>query len=231
VFAPSDLSPRMKNLVASAVYKARQWVSDVSDIRAGDARAKQFKAFGASSRIAFPPGDVYGERWIRIGDHTLIGTHVTLAVGMPGEQFASSDAIIDIGDRCSLGRGTAIVARQQVVIEDDVMIAPHVYITDHSHSYADVRFPIWQQWPTAAPVRIGAGTWLATNVIVLPGTTIGRNVTVAGGSVVRGDVPDFSVVAGAPAKVVRRYVEGKGWDPPLPPDAAAAATWWLDQHE
>src|SRR4051812_22219978 len=142
VFAPSDLSPRVKNLVASAVYKARQWVSDVSDIRAGDARAKQFKAFGASSRIAFPPGDVYGEPWISIGDRTLIGTHVTLAVGMPGEEFASSDAIIDIGARCSLGRGTAIVARQQVVIEDDVMIAPHVYITDHSHSYADVRFPI-----------------------------------------------------------------------------------------
>lgn len=231
MFAPSDLSPRMKNLVASAVYKARQWVSDVSDIRAGDGRARRFKAFGPASRIAFPPGDVYGEPWIRIGDRTLIGTHVTMAVGMPGEEFASDQTIIDIGDRCSLGRGTAIVARQQVVIEDDVMIAPHVYITDHSHSYADTRFPIWQQWPTSAPVRIGAGTWLATNVIVLPGTTIGRNVTVAGGSVVRGDVPDFSVVAGAPAKVVRRYVEGQGWDPPLPADAAAAATWWLDLHE
>ena len=215
-------------MVASAVYKARRWVSDVADIRAGDDRGRRFKAFGPASRIAFPPGDVYGEEWIRIGDRTLIGTHVTLAVGMPGEQFASSDTIIDIGDRCSLGRGTAIVARKQVVIEDDVMIAPHVYITDHSHSYADVRFPIWQQWPTEAPVRIGAGSWLATNVIVLPGTTIGRNVTVAGGSVVRGTVPDFSVVAGAPAKVVRRYVDGQGWDPPLPPDAEAAATWWLD---
>jgi acetyltransferase-like isoleucine patch superfamily enzyme len=218
----------VKNMVASAVYRARQWVSDVADIRSDDDRGRRFRSMGASSRIAFPPGDVYGEQWIRIGDRTLIGSHVTLAVGMPGEEFASdADAIIVIGDRCSLGRGTAIVARRQVVIEDDVMIAPNVYITDHSHSYADVRFPIWQQWPTDATVRIGAGSWLATNVIVLPGTDIGRNVTVAGGSVVRGVVPDYSVVAGAPAKVVRRYVDGEGWDPPLPPDAAAAASWWL----
>src|SRR5437879_1901632 len=130
---------RVKSLVASAVYRARQWVSDVADVRADDDRARRFKAFGKSSRIAYPPGDVYGERWIRIGDRTLIGSHVTLAVGMPGEQFASNtDAIIVIGDRCSLGRGTAIVARREAVIEDDVMIAPNVYITDHSHSYADL---------------------------------------------------------------------------------------------
>ena len=49
----------------------------------------------------------------------------------------------------------------------------------------------------------------------MPGARIGRNVVVAAGAVVRGEVPDHSVVAGAPAKVVRRWSEEEGWQPPL----------------
>ena len=230
MFAPADLSPRARNAIASVVYRTRRWVRDVASIGPDDSRGRRFGAMGAGSRITFPPGDVYGERWIRIGSKVLIGAEVTLAVGMPGETFdGRADGVIVIGDRTTIGRGSAIVARRRVVIEDDVTIAPNVYITDHNHSYADVRFPISQQWVTEGAVRIGAGSWLATNVIVLPGSNIGRNVTVAGGSIVRGEVPDYSVVAGAPAKVVRRYVDGEGWDPPLPPGAAEAASWWVTQ--
>jgi acetyltransferase-like isoleucine patch superfamily enzyme len=50
--------------------------------------------------------------------------------------------------------------------------------------------------------------------VVLPGTRLGRNVVVAANAVVRGEVPDHCVVAGAPAKVVRRFVNGR-WEPPL----------------
>ncbi len=64
-------------------------------------------------------------------------------------------------------------------------------------------------------MSIGPGTWLGAGAIVLPGATIGRNVVVAAGSVVRGDVPDCCVVAGVPAKVVRTYVAGTGWSPPM----------------
>jgi acetyltransferase-like isoleucine patch superfamily enzyme len=62
------------------------------------------------------------------------------------------------------------------------------------------------QWPPAeAPVRIGAGSWLATGVTVLPGADIGRHVTVGAGAVVRGQIPDNTVVVGMPARVVRSY--------------------------
>ena len=64
-------------------------------------------------------------------------------------------------------------------------------------------------------VTIGAGSWIGTGALILPGTTIGEHVTVAGGSVVRGDIPARSVVAGVPARVVRRWSDG-AWDPPLP---------------
>lgn len=54
------------------------------------------------------------------------------------------------------------------------------------------------------PIKIGEDCWLGGNVIVLPGVTIGRGVTVGAGSVVTKDVPDFVVVAGNPARVLRK---------------------------
>ena len=60
-------------------------------------------------------------------------------------------------------------------------------------------------------MSIGAGTWIGHGSIVLPGAKIGRNVVVAAGSVVRGEIPDHAVVAGVPAKVIRRLVPGEGW--------------------
>jgi acetyltransferase-like isoleucine patch superfamily enzyme len=171
---------------------------------------------GRGSCIAFPPGAVFGERWISIGSQTLIGPHVSLAVGMPNERIdPDAEPVIIIGDRCTIGRGNSIIGRRRIEIGNDVTIGPTVYITDHNHNYEDVAVPIAQQWLTENPVRIGAGSWLGAGVIVLPGADIGRNVTVAAGSVVRGRVPDHSVVAGAPARVVRRHVEGEGWVPPI----------------
>ena len=71
-----------------------------------------------------------------------------------------------------------------------------------------------RQWPANSAVRIGAGSWLGAHAVILPGADLGRNVVVAANSVVRGAVPDFSVVAGVPAKVVRHH-DGSGWVPPL----------------
>jgi acetyltransferase-like isoleucine patch superfamily enzyme len=183
---------------------------------------------GASSCIAFPPGSVFGERWIEIGSETLIGPHVSLAVGMPNEPINyDAPPVITIGDRCCIGRGSAIVGRCRIEIEDDVTTGPGVYITDHNHTYADVDVPIVRQWPAEAPVRIGAGSWLGASVIVLPGAQIGRHVVVAAGSVVRGCIPDRAVVAGAPARLVRRYLDGDGWIPPIPPQVINAPEGWV----
>jgi acetyltransferase-like isoleucine patch superfamily enzyme len=60
-------------------------------------------------------------------------------------------------------------------------------------------------------VSIGAGSWLGTACVILPGTVLGRNVVVGAGAVVRGTFPDRCVVAGVPARIVRRYVAGRGW--------------------
>ncbi|MGH3282697.1 MAG: acyltransferase [Trebonia sp.] len=86
-------------------------------------------------------------------------------------------------------------------------------LTDQNHGYADPETPIGSQFPVNRPVSIGAGSWLGAGAIILPGTAIGRNVVVAAGSVVRGEVPDRCVVAGVPAKIVREYTM-VGWQRP-----------------
>jgi len=79
-----------------------------------------------------------------------------------------------------------------------------VYISDHRHEFGDPVVPIADQGITGIrPVRIGDGAWLGQNVVICPGVTIGRNAVVGANSVVRHDVPDFAVVAGAPARLIR----------------------------
>jgi acetyltransferase-like isoleucine patch superfamily enzyme len=106
------------------------------------------------------------------------------------------------------------VAHYSIVIGDDVYTGPYVYITDQNHSYADPDMPIGRQWPVNTAVSIGDGTWLGAGTVILPGASIGRNVVVAAGSVVRGTVPDRCVVAGVPARIVREYVSETGWSRP-----------------
>ena len=64
-------------------------------------------------------------------------------------------------------------------------------------------------------MSIGAGSWLGAGAIILPGARIGRNVVVAAGSVVRGEVPDRCVVAGVPARIVREFQGLAGWSRPV----------------
>ncbi len=148
---------------------------------------------------------------IHLGSHTIIGAYASVTAGMAEGQEITSDPVVKIGDRCLIGRGCHIVGHWSIELGDDIQTGPYVYITDQNHSYLDPDQPIGAQVPVEAAVRIGSGSWLGANVVVLPGSTIGENVVVAAGAVVRGDVPDHCVVAGVPARVVRRFVAGRGW--------------------
>jgi serine acetyltransferase len=230
---PSPLGTKLKDhgraWASSALHHAWRLAADVGASGPDDARGKRFASMGRGSCIAFPPGAVFGERFVSIGCGTLIGPNVSLAVGMhPDEPLqVPGGIVVRIGDRCVIGRGVSIVGRCSIVIEDDVTTAPNVYITDHNHSYDDLAIPIGRQWPAEEPVRVGAGSWLGTGVVVLPGADIGCHVTVAAGSVVRGVIPNYAVAAGVPARVVRRHVDGGGWVPPLRREVTTP-DWWVE---
>lgn len=211
--SPIDVARRA---LGGSLHGAWRVITELGAIGPQSPLARQYHAVGRGTAIGFPRGAVFGERWIAIGADTLVAPHVSMSVGMPAAPGVTHEPpVITIGDRCSLGRGTYLVGGHNIVVEDDVIFGPNVYVTDHNHAYEDVTVPIWQQWPVeAAPVRIGAGSWLGANVVVLPGADIGRNVAVAAGSVVRGTFPDRCVVAGAPARIVRHHDTDQGWLPP-----------------
>ncbi|MBW4029935.1 MAG: acyltransferase [Acidobacteria bacterium] len=176
-----------------------------------DAYAQKFYYFGPGAGLLAPQGTIYNERYLSIGDATLIGPHVCLTAGMNGEQEMLSAPVVSIGQRCVIGRGSHIVGHWSITLGDDIQIGPYVYITDQNHSYLDPDTPVGGQTPEESAVSIGSGSWLGTNVVILPGTHLGRNTTVAAGAVVRGRFPDRVVIGGIPAKVLRHYVAGAGW--------------------
>jgi acetyltransferase-like isoleucine patch superfamily enzyme len=208
------IGQRRRAAASAAVHASWRAMQRAGTVTGESPAGRRFAAFGPGSMMAFPTGAVFGERWIEIGEDTMIAEQVTLCAGMMPGHDLGEQTVLRVGSRCVIGRGSHIVAHHSILIGDDVFTGPYVYITDQNHAYADPDVPIGRQWPVNTAVSIGSGTWLGAGTVILPGACVGRNVVVAAGSVVRGTVPDRCVVAGVPARVVREYVSGTGWARP-----------------
>ncbi|WP_217198330.1 acyltransferase [Streptomyces buecherae] len=211
----SSLDAWRRRVASRAVHRGWRWMQQTGAVTAERPGPYRFRRIGPGTRLAFPLGTVFGEGWIELGDHCVIGEGVTLAAGMLPGLDLGPDPVLRVGHGVVLGRGTHVVASVPVEFGRDVFCGPYVYVTSDNHAYDDPAQPIGKQWPRSAPVSIGAGSWLGAGAVVLPGARLGRNVVVAAGAVVRGEVPDHAVVAGAPAKIVRRWDAEAGWQPPL----------------
>jgi serine acetyltransferase len=201
----------LRRALSRLVHSAWDIAGELGAIGPDDRWGRRFGAMGKGACLLFPQGAIYNEHHIQIGEGTLVGPNTCITAGMAPGQAMPTDPVVRIGSRCIIGRGSHIVGHWSIEIGDDIQTGPYVYITDQNHTYEDPTEPIGSQWPTEAAVRIGSGSWLGANVIVLPGAQIGEHVVVAGGAVVRGVVPDRCVVAGVPAKIVRRWIDGRGW--------------------
>ena len=212
----------MRQLAGDLVQAGWELATDVGTIRPGYRRARRFARFGERSAITFPVAALFGEPSIEIGDGCIIGPYATLSAGVSPEQVHDGP-IVTIGNRCVIGKGSGVVGHQRVEIGDDVWTGHHVYVTDANHGYVDPDQPVGRQFAAPRPVRIGSGSWLGHGALVLGGATIGEHVVVGAGAVVTGDLPDYSVAVGNPARVIRRYVSGEGWVRVADDDAAHPA--------
>jgi acetyltransferase-like isoleucine patch superfamily enzyme len=134
---------------------------------------------------------------LTIGEGTLLepGCWLTLAPG----------ARIEIGAGCFLNRNVMIAAHQNVTIGDHTMFANGCFVGDAEHRHDDPEVPVTRQgFVSKGPVRIGSNCWFGVNCVVTSGVTIGDRCVVGANSVVTGNVPEGSVVAGAPARVLRK---------------------------
>jgi acetyltransferase-like isoleucine patch superfamily enzyme len=190
--------PRGLSTAALSIYRlwARVAAKAISVLIGGS-----FATFGERSVIELPVR-IKGEARISIGDDVFVGANSWLQTLQDGD---NREPAIVIGSGTSVAGGCVLSAQRQIVIEDHVLLARNVYVSDHRHRYEDAEVPILAQGVTGiSPVTIRRGSWIGQNVVVCPGVTIGVGAVVAANSVVKEDVPDRTMVAGAPAKVVRR---------------------------
>ncbi len=114
---------------------------------------------------------------------------------------------IIIGDHTRIGIHNTIIG--PVTIGSHVNLAQGITVTALNHNYSDTTKRIDEQGVSTKPVIIGDDVWIGANAVILPGVTIGSHVVVAAGAVVTKDVPENTIVAGVPAKVIRT-VNGEG---------------------
>lgn len=119
-----------------------------------------------------------------------------------------------IGNRVHFGKMNRIGCDNKIVIEDDVLFAPHVHISDRNHGFEDIHVPISRQKVTSkGSVVIGAETWLGFGCQVMSGVKIGRHCVIAAGAIVVKDVPDYCIVGGNPARILKQYnQETRKWE-------------------
>lgn len=158
---------------------------------------------------------IFNPQKISIGDYVNIGQRAALCplCSYNGITYPSK---INIGNNVSIGAYDRIASAYSVTIEDDVLMAAFVHITDHSHGYEDVTKPIRDQNIIhKGPILIKKGAWLGFGCHVLSGVTIGEGTVVSANSVVTHSTPPHCVVAGSPARIVKIYnSKTRQWEKP-----------------
>lgn len=161
-----------------------------------------FARFGRKS-IIIPPVRIEGEQRIEIGSYVYISRGSWIQTLPDGED--SSSALV-IGDCTSIAGPCVLSAIRSIILEEHVLLASNIYISDHRHRYDQAGIPVKMQGVARIePVLIKKGAWIGSNAVICPGVTIGEGAVVGANSVVNRDVPDFSVAAGAPARVIKSF--------------------------
>jgi acetyltransferase-like isoleucine patch superfamily enzyme len=140
--------------------------------------------------------EAFREGRLDVGEHTLFEPGVWIT--------AASDARIRIGSGTFLNLNVMVAAVELVEIGDHCMFANGCFVTDGNHRFDDPSQPVtWQGFTTKGPTRIADNVWCGAHVVVTSGVTIGERAVVGANSVVTTDVAPYSIVAGAPARVVK----------------------------
>lgn len=133
--------------------------------------------------------------------------------------FNGSASRLTVGERCFIGTNVHLALHDQIFIGNRVSINGNVQLLTGSH---DTSNPAWRMF--TKPIVIKDFAWIAYNVIVLPGVTVGTGAVVGAGAVVSRDVPDYAIVVGNPAKVVGQRCQDLVYSPV---DFCAAFEAWL----
>lgn len=168
--------------------------------------SSSFNEIGHHSTI-IPPLRFANLKRIKLGNYVTIHSNCWIHTLLNSDDQSREPKIVFL-DYVAIGMNSTISAAKKVIFEEHVFTAPNVYISDHRHRYEELSAP--ENVTNIAEVRIGAYTWLGQNAVILPGVQIGRNCVIGANAVVNINVPDYAVVAGVPAKIIKRYDSENG---------------------
>ena len=161
----------------------------------------RFAQFGKHAILRKPTTIDNPER-IFIGNQVVISYYGCLAAN---PLTGNDNCKLIIGDGTYVGRFCHIYATSRIEIQNKVLIADKVYISDNLHGYQDINIAIIDQAIVQAnELVIGEGAWLGENVCVI-GASVGKHSIIGANSVVNKDIPDYCIAVGSPAKIIKRY--------------------------
>lgn len=145
--------------------------------------------------------------WINIGQKQIRAFCGKLILSKCGkdvniEKGAAFPSSVELGDNSGIGIRAQINGK--VMIGKNVMMGPDVCIYAINHAFNRVDIPMnFQGFAPEKPVVIGDDVWIGARVIILPGIRIGTGAVIGAGAVVTRDVPDYAVVGGNPARILK----------------------------
>lgn len=146
------------------------------------------------------------EEGIQFGDNVSIARDSILIC---------TGVIAQRGKGITIGSGTGINARAYlagqggIIIGKDVIFGPDVKIFSENHNYSDPLLSIKAQGVTRKGVTIGDNCWLGAGVTILDGVNLGQGCVIAAGSIVSRSIPENSIAAGVPAKIIKNRITGE----------------------
>lgn len=133
-------------------------------------------------------------RGIFIGENVFIGRNTILSC---------KNGDIEIRNNTNISFNCAIYSASSVEIEENVLVAAYTFFIGGGHTFTEKDKPVIEQESISKGIKIGKNSWIGADVSILDGVTIGKDVIIGAGAVVTKDIPNSSIAAGVPAKVIK----------------------------
>ncbi len=131
---------------------------------------------------------------IVIGNGVFVGRNTILSC-------KNGDIVLD--DHVNIGFNCEIFSGSRVRLGKNALVAAYTYLVGGDHLYDRIDVPVLYQGRRALGIDVDDNVWLGAHVVVADGVRIGRDVIIGAGAVVIGNIPDFHIATGVPAKIVR----------------------------
>ena len=141
---------------------------------------------------------------VEIGNNFTLGKYAIIECTGVLRNVGNS---LKIGNNVGVNHYCFIGVRGDITIGDNVIFGPRVNIFSENHIFDKLDIPIKIQGVTKKNTIIGNDVWVGANVSIMPGVKIGNGCVIAAGSVVTKDIPDFLVVAGVPARIIKKRIK------------------------